>query len=301
MAENTNVVVDVQSQVEWSVDQIKQAIKEAVESFTENKSIDDRPAIKALVEDITVLRNEDIVAYGSLEEPMGELVNLYTHLCRQEMFENLMAFGGGVETLKQAVMTEQFDSIKVKKTTEKETKTIKESVEPVKRNIDLLQLDLFAKKSKKTIGFDPDWIDYVQALNCVLTIREGQKLVVPDFETHNLQSIVKRFNLSEKAKPYVDEIIEKLADKTIDEISQTKVSEMATVALQKMFGEKLLDKTIKCRTHDARYLIAAFSKKGKNPRTLQVADHRDFMDTMRDVANCVITGSKYDIVTKNIK
>ena len=302
MAEQiANVEVNVQSQMEWTVDQIKESIKSALEFFEERKDINDRPDIKSLVEDITVLRNEDIISYGSLEETMGKLVNLYTYLCREEKFEELMSYDNGVECLKQACMEEQFDSIKVKKTIEKETKLVKESIEPVKRNIDLLQLDVFAKKSKKTLGYDPQWIDYMQALNCILTIQKGQELVIADFENHNLQAIVRRFNLSNDAVPFVNETVEKLVSGQLKEISQTVVSKMATIALQKMFGEKLLDKTIKCRTHDARYLISVFGKKGKSPRTLQTADHRDFVDTMRDVANAVITGSTYSIVTKNIK
>lgn len=148
-------------------------------------------------------------------------------------------------------------------------------VETVQKPIDLTKLHKYVDGG---IGARKDWMDLAQKVNFLLTAKVAQDIGVS-------AARMKEINDS-----YAMSNIAQAIDMGRTPTSNTNILKTVQSVVDGMLGEGH-----KAVSHDVRYLLYTYGKKGKGALKVACAKHNAFIALMAEVCHRIVTGGTYDV------
>ena len=210
-----------------------------------------------------------------LNEKIEQAVNEHTSIARKECFEELKATP---DPMLSAIKRLSFPTIKVKDTKVGDEKIPVRTIEDCEKAIDLLKLH---KACTGGIGKDKNWYHLIEKLNFLMTAHKAVDLGLDPKDVHN------SYSMSEIARQI---------DMGKTPTSKTNILKTVQSIVTAMIGEEY-----KATSHDVKFLLSVFSRKGKKALMVSCANHRYMRQYMMEICHRIVEGKAYELDYKKVK
>jgi len=206
------------------------------------------------------------------DESIKETISEYTGIAQKECFKGCLSTD---DPMLEAVKRLTFDTIGVKDKKVGDDKTPVREVVDKAKPIDLLKLH---KAAKDGIGHDKKWNYIAEKFNFLLTAKRAVDLGIDPTkisDSYAMNSISREIDMGKTP------------------MSKTNILKTLQTVITAMIGEEY-----KATSHDVNYLLAIYSKKGKQALHVQCANHRYLRNYLAEICHRIVLGKCYGIEYK---
>lgn len=215
-----------------------------------------------------------------LNDSIMDKVGKYNYLAKKVcIIECAEAENPMIEAIKRLTV----QTIRVKDVKEGELKTPIRSIVDTTQEIDLYKLHSYVKGG---IGYDKTWIEKIEKLNLLMTLCVASDLKLSADRIKELDCSYSMRELS-RDKEIKGTLVK---DGKVAAPSKREWLKALTDMTQSMMGEEY-----KPTSHDVAYLLACHTAKGKDPRVVKVASHKQLRSILLNICNNVLLQGGYDI------
>lgn len=211
-----------------------------------------------------------------------EAVNKYTANAKALAFDKLFDCP---DPLAEACRQYTFETISAVDEKIEGTIIKKKVINDTERPMALEDMQKYAKSIGKSIGNDKKWMDAIHKLNYLMAVRLAEKLGIDPSEIRDC------YRIKDVAKEYQLGIAH-----AEDGDTQTLAAIKKIISM--MISSETYDEPDDC---DVTFINRVWSKKGKKCGQVAVANHRQMVDIMMQIAHRCLTGEMYSIDYKRAK
>ena len=211
---------------------------------------------------------------SALDAEITENVNKYTAIAREITFKECKAAD---DPMYEACRRVTFDTIRVKDVPIEGSTLKKREITETSKNIELKELSKYCGG----IGHDEKWLHAAEKFNMLLTAQVAKDLGLNPKEVHDSYAMGKIAREIELGK---------------NPTSNTNLLKTLTGIIQMMLGEEY-----KPTSHDVKYLLWVYAKKGRSALSVVCANHRYMRSYLQAICHRMIIGEKYVVEYKKVK
>ncbi len=231
-----------------------------------------------------VSTDKSLTEVKEIETKLDQTVSDYTNEATKKCFDEIKSTEN---PMLEAAKRLTYQVIRYKDEKKKDSPTVR-IIEYTDKEIDPLKL----QQAIGSIGFDKNWQYMIEKFNFLLTARVATEISDAGAENKtNVEKMLKEINDSYAMSKIARDIV----------IGKSVASNTNCLATLNKIVTAMLGGEYKALTHDIKYLLLVYSKKGRKALSVNCSNHKYLRSYIMQILHRIVTKGFYNVEYKSLK